>query len=352
MTRIPFQIDERDKRGRWAINAGPRPSRDDQPRRFDANDAVIILRRHIGKRGDSTAFMSETKSWYEIRLGPQKTPLGFVYIHLGKESSQPALPFPVHYDSQQDRVYAERYTVAFNTPLPSHLALVESQGDLGENTISGISVAGEVRFLGGLLTIRRTDDDLQSRLYVYTQGPVRLIRRARSWFPLPLDLRAKGWIDLIFYLGFVEGTALVKLKIPPRFVLADGELSTFFNFLDFGQARLLQAEDVPREDRPHRWAALQLPTGQTLLLVTRLEGRLQKLEQQVHFANAGPPSSGRPSFGFHFSEVSRLDAGTYRLKVFGVLLDTTDARIIRSIAALFLTPPGVTVSRVETMGHE
>ena len=34
LTPIPFQIDERDRRGRWVIKAGPRPSRDDQPGRF------------------------------------------------------------------------------------------------------------------------------------------------------------------------------------------------------------------------------------------------------------------------------------------------------------------------------
>ena len=62
-------------------------------------------------------------------------------------------------------------------------------------------------FLGGLLNIRRTDKDLHARLYGYTQGPVRLIRRARYWFPLPFGLRARGRIDLIFYPDFVEGTA-------------------------------------------------------------------------------------------------------------------------------------------------
>ena len=45
LTPIPFQIDERDRRGRWVIKAGPRPSRDDQPGRFDPNDAIIFLRR-------------------------------------------------------------------------------------------------------------------------------------------------------------------------------------------------------------------------------------------------------------------------------------------------------------------
>ena len=351
LTPIPFQIDERDRRGRWVIKAGPRPSRDDQPGRFDPNDAIVFLRRDMGQRATALAF--PTGGWHEVRLGSHEPPLGFVYIRVGVKSAQPTRPGLVRYDPQQDHVYAEGYSVAFDTPLPSHLAFVESPGDLGQNLISGVAVAAEVNFLGGLLNIRRTDKDLHARLYGYTQGPVRVIRRARYWFPLPFGLRARGRIDLIFYPNFVEGTALVKLKIPPRFILADGEVSTYFNFLDFGQAQLLQADESPvEEEQSPRWAALQLPTGQTLLLVTRLEGGLQKLTQQTYFSNAGPPHSGQPSFGFHFSGVARLDAGSYRLSAFGVLLETTDPEVIQSTATFFLSPPRASVTPIGGVGYE
>ncbi len=353
LTPIPFQIDERDRRGRWVIKAGPRPSRDDQPGRFDPNDAIIFLRRDMGQRATASAFPTEAARWHEVRLGSQEAALGFVYIRVGTHASQPARPLSVRYDPQHDHVYAERYSVAFDTPLPSHLAFVESPGDLGQNLISGVAVAAEVSFLGGLLNIGRTDKDLHARLYGYTQGPVRVIRRARYWFPLPFGLRARGRIDLIFYPDFVEGTALVKLKIPPRFILADGEISTYFNFLNFGQAQLLQADRPPvGEEQPPRWAALQLPTGQTLLLVMRLEGGLQQLGQQTYFSNTGPPHSGQPSFGFHFSNIARLDAGTYRLSAFGILLETTDPEIIRSTAAFFLSPPPASVTPIGGAGHE
>ncbi len=351
LTPIPFQIDERDRRGRWVIKAGPRPSQDDQPGRFDSNDAIVFLRRDLGKRATAAAFSAG--SWHEVRLGSHETPLGFVYIRVGVQSTQPTRPGFIRYDPQQDHVYAEGYSVAFDTPLPSHLAFVDSPGDLGQNLISHIGVEAEVDFLGGLLNIRRTDKDLHARLYGYTQGPVRLIRRARYWFPLPFGLRARGRIDLIFYPNFVEGTALVKLKIPPRFILVDGEVSTYFNFLNFGQAQLLHTDEAPvREEQSPRWAALQLPTGQTLLLVMRLEGGLQQLEQQTYFSNTGPPHSGQPSFGFHFSNIARLAAGRYRLSAFGVLLETTDPEVIRSTAAFFLSPPPVRVAPISGAGYD
>lgn len=360
LTPILFQIDERDRRGRWVITAGPRPSRDNKPDIFDANDALIFLSRDLGAQIAIDTLPQASGAWHEIRLGPPTSPFGFVYIGLGVALARSDAPPPVRYMPDEDRIYTERYTLEFGAPLPTHLAFVSALADFGQNTIAGVRIAGEIRFLGGLLRIRRTDQDLQSRLYGYRQGPVRIIRRARYWFPLPFGLRATGRIDLIFYPDCVEGTALIKLKIPPRLVLADGELSTYFDFLNFSGARVLLAGNSAREpanglmtqarkastQQPTRWAALLLPTGQTLLLITRLEGKLQQLDQRVYFEHKTQPVGGQPAFGFHFSKVSRLDAGTYRLSIFGLLLDTTDSEDIQSAATFFLSPPVITVSRL------
>ena len=361
LTPIPFQIDERDRRGRWVITAGPRPSRDNKPDIFDSNDALIFLSRDLGGQTAIDTFPQVHRVWHEIRLGPPTSPFGFAYIGLGVALARSDAPPRVRYMPDQDRVYTERYTLEFGAPLPTHLAFVSALGDFGQNTIAGVRIAGEIRFLGGLLRIRRTNQDLQSRLYGYRQGPVRIIRRARYWFPLPFGLRATGRIDLIFHPDCVEGTALVKLKIPPRFVLADGELSVYFDFLNFNAARVLLASSTSNQSgngrmtlaqqaltqQPARWAALLLPTGQTFLLITRLEGKLRQLDQRVYFENKTQPGGGQPAFGFHFSKLSRLDAGTYRLSIFGVLLNTTDSEDIQSAAAFFLSPPAVTVSRLK-----
>ncbi len=38
---IPFQIDERDQRNRWALDQGPQPKLDDSPGVFDENDVLV-----------------------------------------------------------------------------------------------------------------------------------------------------------------------------------------------------------------------------------------------------------------------------------------------------------------------
>jgi hypothetical protein len=363
---IPFQIDERDRRDRWVLEQGSHPNPDDFPGTFDANDAIVLMNRDLGRRGDPAGLPHTAPLWAEVRVGPDAYPLGFAYVGVFASSPPPTpdrSPY-VRYDPGADRVYAERYALEFGAPLPTHVALVERLGDFGSNAVAGVRARGEVRFLGGLLTVRRTDQDIRSELHGYREGPVRVIRRARYWIPLPLGFRTTGRVDLIFYRDFVEGTALVKIGIPPRLVLANGELLTYFDFLDMRGARLLFDGTAPSDPvdgrmtpakqaligRPAHWAALLLPDGRTVLLIVRLEGALQKLEQRLYFNDALPPHTGRggtPLFGFQFSRVNRLEAGTHRLSVFALALEHASLEEIRRTAALFFSPPEVHVSIVQ-----
>lgn len=366
--QIPFQVDERDQRGRWVLAQGPRQNRDDPPGEFDENDVIVFMNRDLGDRGNPANLPHEATIWGEIRVGNAAQPLGFAYVGVFNSPPllQPETPPYARYDPRADRVYAARYALAFDAPLPTHLALVNQLGDFGTNTIAGIHASGEVRFIGGLFTLRRTDKDIRAELLAYRDGPVRVIRRARYWIPLPLGFRTSGRVDLLFYRDFVEGTALVKLKIPPRLVLADGELMTYFDFLDLSGARLLLDGEQPSEPvngrmtpakraltgRPAHWAALLLPDGRTVLLIVRLEGALQRLEQRLYFADTTLPGNslgGKPIFGFQFSRVNRLETGAHRLSVFGVVLEDTHITDLPWVAGLFLSPPAVNVSLLQKM---
>ena len=363
---IPFQIDERDRRDRWVLNHGPKGKQDTPANEFDANDVLLFMNRDLGEQGDPFVIPDEALAWAEVQVGNPHTPLGFVYVGLFAPAAAPPVeeePY-ARYDPPTDRIYAERYALAFDAPLPTHFSQVEQLGDFGTNIISGIKAAAEVRLLGGLFTFQRTDADLQSELRSYQPGPVRVLRQARYWIPLPLGLRTSGKVDLIFYRDFVEGSALIKIKIPPRLVLADGELKTYFDFLNMNGARfLLQGTPLSEavngsmtpakralDGRRARWAALVLPSGRTLLLIPRLEGALSKLDQRSYFAESMTQTAGGlPHFGFQFFEINRLESGSHRLSVFGVLLDSTEPDDIQQAAQLFLSPPQVSVTQLDAL---
>ena len=367
-TPIPFQIDERDRRDRWILNHGPKGKQDIPAKQFDANDVLLFMNRDLGEQGDPLVIPDEAQVWAEVQIGHPHTPLGFVYVGLFTPATVPTLEEELYarYDPPTDRIYAERYALAFDAPLPTHFAQVEQMGDFGTNMISGIRAAAEVRLLGGLFTFQRTDADLQSELRSYQPGPIRVLRQARYWIPLPLGLRTSGKVNLIFYRDFVEGSALIKMKIPPRLVLADGELKTYFDFLNMNDARFLlhgtplsepvngsmTAAKRALDRRPARWAALVLPSGRTLLLIPRLEGALSKLDQRSYFAESMTQTvGGLPHFGFQFFEINRLESGAHRLSVFGVLLDSTEPDDIQQAAQLFLSPPQVSVTQLDSLLH-
>ncbi len=328
---IPFQIDERDQRERWIVRHGSKAKQDSPAAVFDANDAIVVMNRDLGQRGDPSVLPDQAKRWAEIRVGEETNRLGFVYVGVFPPTHTPpriTQPY-ARYDPATDRIYAERYALAFDAPLPTHFAPVERLGHFGTNTITGVKAGAEVRLLGGLLRFQRTEVDLRSSLRGYQSGPVRVIRQARYWVPLPFGLRTSGKVNLIFYRDFVEGSARIKLKIPPRLVLAEGEFTTYFDFLDLRGARPLL------NGRLSRWAALCLPSGRTLVLIPRLEDGLSRLEQRVYYGGA------QPHFGFQFSEIGRLESGSHRLSVFGLLLDTTAPDTVQRAADIFLSPPQV-----------
>ncbi|MGH7961675.1 MAG: hypothetical protein ACRERD_07575 [Candidatus Binatia bacterium] len=362
---IPFQVDERDRRDRWVLD-----HTEGQPQRslsaeFGDNHFLVVMNRDLGHRGDLSQLPAGAAAWGEMRVGDEANALGFAYV--GIFADPPALACAAtcayaRYDPQTDRVYAERYALEFRGPLPSHVAFVDQLGEFGANTIAGVRASGEVRFLGGLLKLRRTEADIHTEDVSYRQGPLRAIRRARYWIPLPLGLRTTGRVDLLFYRDFVEGTAMVKLKVPPRLVLADGELLTYFDFLHLHGARLLLDGVLPSESasvnghmtpaeqavvgHPARWAALLLPDGRTVWVVVRLEGALQRLDQRLHFADmtkANGEVGGLPLIGFEFTGINRLETGVHRLSVFAGILDSVAPEEIQRTVNIFLSPPAVSI---------
>lgn len=362
---IPFQIDKRDRRDRWVLELGKWSNADALVKEFDENDALVFMNRDLGQRGVLAQLPSGATVWGEVRVGREHEPLGFVYV--GVFTHPPPLScgecVAARYDEASDRVYAERYALAFHAPLPTHVAFVDKIGEFGENIIAGVHAVGDVRFLGGLVALHRTDVDIHAELLGYRNGPIRALRRARYWIPLPFGFHTTGRVDLLFYRDFVEGTALLKIAVPPKLVLASGELRTYFDFLQQNGARVLLEDGVPSEPvdgrvtsakqlltgRTARWAALLLPEGRTVLFIVRLAGALQRLEQQLYFddeAKTDKNVGGRPLFGFQFTHVDQLQTGTHRLSVFACVLESMTPEDIRRTANMFLSPPEVTVAQL------
>ena len=356
---IPFQVDERDHRDHWADDQGPQPVRDETPGIFDDNDVVVFMNRDLGAKGDPGK-LPRGATWLEVRVGGKDAPLGYAY--LGAFDSPPPLPSDrphyAHYDPARDEVVAERYTVRFGAPLPTYLALVHHRGEQADNLLSAVRAYGEAHIFAGLFHFERSEKDLQYTIQGYRDGPVRAIRSAKYWIRLPLGFKARGRVELLFYRDFVEGRAHVNIKIPPRLVPADGQMTAYFDFRDLAGGRIFgprgmlgepingQMTDAKRQFvQPNvRWSALLLPSGQTFLLAVRLGGSLQRLDQRLYLDESNDPGHGKPSFGFTLAGVNRLDTGEQELSVNAMILDSTAESQVAAAAGVLLTTPPVAVT--------
>jgi hypothetical protein len=354
---IPFQVDERDHRNRWVIDRGPEPNRDDTPGVFDENDAVVFLNRDLGTNGLASALPAGAQRWLEVRIGEPSRPLGFVYIGVFAKPP-PVAPDPnyVRYDWGLDRVFGQRYAVGFNGPLPNHIAFVDRLGDWGENRLTAVRARGEARLFGGLITIQRDESAIEVEREGYRTGPVRAIRRGNYWIRLPLGVRARGRVDLLFYPDFVAVRAVAKIKIPPSLVPGDGEMTAAFDFRGLDGSRLvldgvtadgtvdgtMSENEKKLRNREGRWGALLLPGHDAFVLAVDLEGALRRLEQRLVYDDGD--AGRRPRLGFALSKVSRLETGEHPLNVVGYVLD--DHKRAGEAAAAVLSPPAVSVKAI------
>jgi hypothetical protein len=360
---IPFQVDERDRRDHWADDLGTQPVRDDHPGLFDPNDVVVFMNRDLGNKGDPRMLPPGASIWLETEVGPAGAPLGYAYV--GSFHDPPPLPrdLPryVQYDPSADQITADRYTVRFGGPLPTHLELASATGAGMDNVLNAVRAHGEVRILAGVFHFERSEKDLLYQVHGYRQGPVRAIRSAKYWIRLPLGFKARGRVELLFYRDFVEGRARVNIKIPPRLIPADGEITAYFDFRDLSGARVFGPGGElgePIDGRmteqkrvfaqpPVRWAALLLPSDQTFLLAVRLAKSLQRLDQRLYLDDSADPLRGKPSFGFRLSGVNRLETGEQDLSVNAMILDTTSPTEVSAAASLLLQTPVVTLTPVQ-----
>jgi hypothetical protein len=359
---IPFQVDERDRRNHWQDDDGPQPVRDDSPGIFDENDVVVFMNRDLGEKGDPARLPPGAASWLRIRVGRQEKPVGYAY--LGAFDSPPAIPSDqpvyVRYDPAKDEIFADRYTVRFDAPLPTYLALVHRQGESPANVLNAVRADGEVRILAGVFHFVRSEKDLQYSIQGYRNGPVRVIRSAKYWIRLPLGFKARGRVELLFYRDCVEARTQVNIRIPPRLVPADGHLRAFFDFHDFAGGHVVGPGGLRDEPisggmteakrkfarPPVRWSALLLPNGQSFLLAVRLGGSLQRLDQRLYLEESTDPARGNPSFGFTLAGINRLDTGEQDLSVNAMVLDSTALAEVAAAAGALLTTPEVAVAPV------
>jgi len=353
-TEIALQVDEVTDSDRWALDHGTKAGGDERPGIFDPNDAIVILNRDLGARGDRKALPSGAASWLEVRVGKEASPLGYAYVGVFPLAKEPKPSEHVRYDFETDRVLADRYALKFDTVLPNHVAFVEKVGDLGESFVTATHAKGEAYLLGGMFHFERSESDMKEEVEGYRAGPVRAIRRGQYDVPLPLGFHASGRVEFLFYADFLEITGRLRLKYPAWVAGADGGLSGFVEIPPSVKARpiwdpqMIQKSSVPvavPNASGNSYAALVFENGDALVLAVRLEGGLRKMDQRFYFeAKKGQKNR---VFGFEVSEASRLEAGIHPFTLVAAFLHSPNEKEIVETAEILASPPPIAVQKIE-----
>jgi hypothetical protein len=193
---IPFQVDERDREGRYvmdryAATAG-KADRASDDGRMDANDEAVFEASDAGARAAASALPAHGAG-QEIEIAlPGSGEKRYVYLLAVK--SPPRSPRDdVRYEaSGAGRVDSRHYALAFgeNPTILSALRIKAAAGGNGENLLRGSRHKLYSRLTPYLLSLRikRDEKDVRASVIGTRDGPVRVVRLVKKATPLLLGL--------------------------------------------------------------------------------------------------------------------------------------------------------------------
>ncbi|MCX5867549.1 MAG: hypothetical protein NT009_08785 [Proteobacteria bacterium] len=267
---IPFQIDEINKEGEWVLTqvpptqagAGLKPERDDDDGNLDENDELAFMARDAGDRVPPEGYPPEALKVDEIMIrDPIDGGKSWVYLCFFKGSFAHSHRDYVAYVFPEDQIKTGNYVMGFPPELPIAPGMISIHGS--PSILDRMKIRLKVKILG--IEFSLAESNFISRLSLYKDGPIRVIRRTRSaikfigmfrspsaavenifyenavvipiWIRLPYSTKAFKF--LIPYI-IVRGTAdlknmhgwKLKTNLDPRWLKIDGKMDEDENTLN------------------------------------------------------------------------------------------------------------------------
>jgi hypothetical protein len=321
---VPFQVDERDDHGAYALPEGPQATADDSPGVFDANDLLVFAAGDCGERGTVEKAaeirvsdpLSEAQCWVYLRVDPSSEAAG-----AGRDD--------VTYDPQTDTVHARGYVLRWGDHTPSFFSF-RNAGGTERNLLDRLKARVTARLLWGFLEFNRNEEDITTTVLAWKDGPLRVIRRAQLKVRLGYGLPQPTIIaEDIFTVDAFEGPVIVRLPFNLRYVFGDLTVRIFLDFEDLHGYRLVTAthDAVPiecgtpadgLEGTPADWFAMIGPEG-AFVHALQISSTLQELDRRLHVIadrEADPPEGtpgNCPGIGYSLTQWSSVGSGIHHI---------------------------------------
>ncbi len=216
---IPFQIDRKDRRGRFEIAADEQERREENQHPFDENDECVFMVADAGEGLAALPDMPDVSGATEIVLtDPTTQETLFVYaLVFPDEAPRKSSRDYVTYHIGNDTVETETYRVAFSQDKPFLLTAINWKEAETQRYARDYTDTMKVRHRGKLFhqfDFLRTEDDYKSRVIGVKDGPVRVIRRTLNRVRVLWKLRTPTIaVDYIHYAN----AFFMDTRLNPRF---------------------------------------------------------------------------------------------------------------------------------------
>lgn len=375
---VPFQVDELDRDGQRCLLSGPNgPNKhdvtllkDSPPDVLDDNDELVFMAGDSGDQAGQGALPADAVAMDEVALtdgGSGKT--AWLYL-VAFESAAPRNPtrylqyVPTN-GSEGDKVIGSAYRLHFYRDDPITAWFLGMGGD-DDNILDNMKVRFHSQVLG-ILSIDRTNEDLGSRLWGYTDGPVRVIRQIRSSIRLVSRLKSPSITsDMMLYRQSFQMPVRISLPFTPAGLVSNVHFTGTVDCRDRKGWKVRLSSDerwlnvdgrmdetelsVKRENA--RWFIIRGP-GKAMISQFSMRAAVQ-LPASFHYnddaSGSYAPEAKRgevPAVGFHVKDGEKLPRGAvhFFVSAFGVLGNSSEDDLVRT-AKMLEQPLKVRVSSV------
>ena len=219
---IPFQIDEINQEGEWVLTQVPpalagtglKPERDEDDGNLDENDELAFMARDAGNRVPPEGYPPEALKVDEIMLrDPLDGGKAWVYLCFFKGSFAHSHRDYVDYVFPEDQIKTANYIMGFPPELPIVPGTISIHGS--PNILDRMKIRLKVKILG--IEFPLEESDFISKLSLYKDGPIRVIRRTRSAIKFTRLFRSpSAAVENIFYENAVQIPIRARLPISTK----------------------------------------------------------------------------------------------------------------------------------------
>ncbi len=320
---IPWQLDERDAGGRWALGQGPDANPDVPLAVVDDNDEVVWMAADAGRRAQPDELPAASCAIeIEQRVGVDTA---WIYgVALAAPAPRASQAY-VAYDPDADRITGEAYAIGFAAATPRFFAARDPDGQLGPNLLDRLKVRASARLLG-LIPLGRDEDDILYDFGAWHAGPVRVLRREYQWVRLTPWLRTPIFeTETIATRDALTLPVRLRLNFPPTRFFAAIEVQAALDFRDLRGWGVRTAATAPAivgsgavriDQMPGDWLLLDGPSATLALGLVRGPSLASTHTAFLYREGDGeePPEAAPgewPAVGYRLTEWSEVDRGDH-----------------------------------------